>query len=270
MGMRPQRLYKAYFFDIDGTLALGDEVIPGAIECLDELRRRKLIVRFLSNESTSDRLGHLRRLRKLGFTVEPDEILTTIEATCSWLEFNYPNAVVYPIGAPDLAKALSSHQIRVSEDAREIDIVIASCNHHFEYKDVQIAYDALHTYKRAFLIATNPDRHGPLPSGGGKPDTAFVIAAIEASADVKCQFVMGKPNPHMMLAALAQAGVAPEDALMVGDTFETDIAVAHNAGAPSALVLTGDSTLADAVAAGPDTRATWVVESLMDLIPEGA
>ena len=267
--MKPDRWYKAYFFDIDGTLALGDQPIPGAIECLQELRRRKVIVRFLSNESTSDRQGHLRRLRKLGFEVSGDEILTTIEATCSWLEFNYPQAVVYPMGAPDLTKALNERQIATSSDPQKIDIVLASCDHHFEYEHLQVAFDALHTYKRAFLIATNPDRHGPLPDGGGSPDSGFVIAAIEASAGVKCQFVMGKPNPHMLLSALAQARVAPEDAIVVGDTFETDIAVAHNGKTPSALVLTGDSTLEDAVVAGPDSRPTWVLESLMDLLPEG-
>ncbi|WP_099332219.1 HAD-IIA family hydrolase [Actinomyces minihominis] len=268
--MKPDRWYKAYFFDIDGTLALGDEVIPGAIEALEALRREKVIVRFLSNESTSDRLGHLRRLRHLGFEVSEEEILTTIEATCAWLALNYPSAVVYPMGAPDLTKALQKNQISVSQDPKEIDIVLASCDHHFDYKDIQIAFDAIKTYKRAFLIATNPDRHGPLPDGGGNPDTGFVIAAIEASTGAQCQFVMGKPNPQMMLAALAQAMVAPEDALMVGDTFETDIAVAHNAGAPAALVLTGDSTVDDAMKAGPDTRPTWVIESLLDLIPTGA
>ena len=265
--MRPQRWYKAYFFDIDGTLLLGDQVIPGAIECLQELRDRKLIVRFLSNESTSDREGHVRRLRKMGIECESYEVLTTIEASCAWLAYNYPGAVVYPIGAPDLTKALASYEIAVSKDPQKIDIVLASCDHHIDYKDFQIAFDALHTYKRAFLIATNPDASGPQPNGGGSPDTAFVIAAIEASAGVKCQKVIGKPNPHMLLSALAETHVAPEDALMTGDTFATDIAVAHNAGTASALTLTGDGTLEEAVTAGPGMRPTWVVNNLTELIP---
>lgn len=94
-----------------------------------------------------------------------------------------------------------------------------------------------------------------------------MIAAIEASANVKCQEVMGKPNPRMLSAELAKLGVSPEDALMVGDTFETDIQVAHNAGTASAVTLTGDTSLEMVVSAGPEIRPTWVVDNLTQIIP---
>ena len=29
--MRPERLYSAYVFDMDGTIYLGDDVLPGAV-----------------------------------------------------------------------------------------------------------------------------------------------------------------------------------------------------------------------------------------------
>lgn len=265
--MQPSRWYRAYYFDVDGTLALGDQIIPGVNECLQELRNRKTIVRVLSNDSTSDREGHVRRLAKAGIHVEPEEVLTTIEATVSWLAFHYPQAVVYPIGAPALTAQLQKHGVEISDDPQLIDIVIASCDHHLEFKKLQTGFDALYQYKRAFLIATNPDRHGPLPGGGGVPDTGAIISALERAAKVKCQEIIGKPNPHMLLSSLADVRVAPEDALMVGDTLETDIAVAHAAGTSSALVLTGDSDLQDVVGLGPEIRPTWVVENLTQLIP---
>lgn len=266
--MHPSRWYKAYYFDVDGTLALGDQIIPGVNECLQELRAKKVIVRVLSNDSTSDREGHVRRLAKAGVHVEADEVLTTIEATVSWLAFHYPDAVVYPIGAPQLSEGLTRHGIKISDDPKEVDIVIASSDHHLEFKKLQIAFTALYQYKRAFLIATNPDRHGPLPGGGGVPDTGAIMAALERSANVKCQEIIGKPNPHLLLSSLADVRVPPEDALMVGDTLETDIAVAHNAGTASALTLTGDSDIQDVVALGPKLRPTWVVDNLTQLIPQ--
>ncbi len=268
--MRPSRWYKAYFFDIDGTLALGDQIIPGVADFLQILRDRKIIIRFLSNESTTNRAQHVTRLRKAGISCEPDEVLTVVEATVRWLEFNYPDAVVFPIGAPSLTKELRQHNITISEDPSKIDIVLAASDHHLTFEKLQIAYDALYQYRRAFLMATNPDRHGPLPDHGGVPDTGAIIAAIEAATETHCQIVIGKPNPHMMLAALAEADVSPSDALMVGDTFATDIAVAHNAGTDSALTLTGDSTVSEVMRIGPPLRPTFVVENLMGLVPNEA
>lgn len=265
--MKPNRWYKAYFFDIDGTLALGNDIVPGVLECLRRLREEKVVVRFLSNESTTDKEGHVRRLRKLGIDCTEDEVITTIEASCAWIEANYPTATVFAIGAPDLKNALKKRAILTSNDPSQVDIVLASCDKHVEYGDLQVGFSALWQYKKGFLMATNPDRRGLLPGGAASPDTAFVIAALEASAGVKCQVVVGKPNPHFLLGGLAGTNISPADVLMVGDTMETDIAVAHNAGTASALVLTGDSTLAEAADAGPGKRPTWVVDNLMDLIP---
>lgn len=266
--MTPERWYKAYFFDIDGTLALGDAVIPGTLECIRVLREKKKIVRFLSNESTTDNPGHVRRLRKLGIECDGEEILTTIEATSAWIADNYPQAKVFPIGAPDLKQNLDSNAISVTEDPAEMDIVIASCDRHLSYPQLAKAFTAFYQYKQPILIATNPDRLGPTGPGTALPDTGMVIAAIEESANVKCQVVIGKPNPTMLLAELAKLGIAPEDALMIGDTFETDIQVAHNAGTASAVTLTGDTSLPEVTAAGPDIRPTWVVENLTEIIPE--
>lgn len=265
--MTPDRWYEAYFFDIDGTLALGDTIIPGVLECLEVLRAKKKIVRFLSNESTTDNLGHVRRLRKLGIECDSEEVLTTIEATSAWIAHKYPAAKVFPIGAPDLKKNLEQNEIAVTDDPAEMDIVIASCDHHFSYPELSKAFTAFYQYKQPILIATNPDRHGPTGPGTALPDTGFVIAAIEQSANVKCQEVIGKPNPRMLLAELEKLGISPGDALMIGDTFETDIQVAHNAGTDSAVTLTGDTSMPQVVAAGPDIRPTWVVSNLTQIIP---
>ncbi len=37
---RPYRLYPGYVFDLDGTVYLGDSLLPHAAETIRELRRR--------------------------------------------------------------------------------------------------------------------------------------------------------------------------------------------------------------------------------------
>ena len=44
MAHRPTRLYEAYVFDMDGTIYLGDELLPGAARLVTELRRREIPV----------------------------------------------------------------------------------------------------------------------------------------------------------------------------------------------------------------------------------
>jgi hypothetical protein len=50
----PTRLYQAYILDLDGTIYLGHDLLPGARRLVEELRARNKPVRFLSNNPTRD------------------------------------------------------------------------------------------------------------------------------------------------------------------------------------------------------------------------
>jgi ribonucleotide monophosphatase NagD (HAD superfamily) len=52
-------------------------------------------------------------------------------------------------------------------------------------------------------------------------------------------FVIGKPNPYLIQLILRDTGCSPQDALIVGDRLETDIAAGVAAGCHTHLVLTG-------------------------------
>ena len=48
----PLRRCQGFIFDVDGVLCRGEEVIPGAPEAIDRLRRGGKKVIFISNNST--------------------------------------------------------------------------------------------------------------------------------------------------------------------------------------------------------------------------
>jgi ribonucleotide monophosphatase NagD (HAD superfamily) len=54
---------------------------------------------------------------------------------------------------------------------------------------------------------------------------------------------------------------------MVGDRLLTDVMMAHNAGIDSALVLTGDSQLADVLACPVGSRPTFILDQIDGLLP---
>jgi len=267
-GSLPDEVFDAYLFDLDGTIYLGSELLPGAKQLIENLRAAGAKTIFLSNNPTRDPDMYVRKLNELGIPTKREEILNTVVTTVLWLKQNHPDAVVFPIAEQPLVNALLEAGIKISSDPTEIDIVIASYDRTFDYSKLQIAFDAIWQHKRAFLITTNPDRYCPFPGGRGEPDAAGIVAAIEATTGTRCVANMGKPDSTMIETALAEIGVAAERTLMVGDRLETDVRMAVNAGMKSALVLTGDSKLQDLDNTDRALWPTFVLQSISTLYPE--
>ena len=266
----PQELFDAYLFDLDGTIYLGDQLLPGAGRLIAALRRQERPIRFISNNPTRDPAQYAAKLSALGVPTAPDEIVNTVVTTVAWLRARHPDAVVFPIAEAPLIRALTEAGIRISDRAEEIDIVIASYDRGFDYRKLQIAFDAIWFHRRAFLVQTNPDRFCPYPGGRGQPDAAAITAAIEAATGTTCRHSFGKPDPLMLTAAMATLpALEPQRVVMVGDRLHTDVAMAIGAGVRSAVVLTGEAT-AEQVAALPNAAAPdFILDRIDRLIPPG-
>jgi HAD superfamily hydrolase (TIGR01450 family) len=263
----PNQFFDAYVFDLDGTIYLGDQLLPGVATLIGTLRERSIPVRFVSNNPTKDPQMYVEKLAKLGLPTPLSDIANTVVTTVSWLKANHPGAVLFPISEEPLKNALVAAGFRLSEDPAEIDIVIASYDRGFDYRKLQIAFDAIWFHKRAILIQTNPDRFCPFPGGRGEPDCAAITAAIEACTQTKCQASMGKPGPIMAQTVMDTLSVDPARAVMVGDRLQTDIAMALDAGMRSAAVLTGEATADDILALPSDQQPDFVLDRIDALIP---
>ena len=268
MPIRPDRLFDGYIFDLDGTIYLGDELLPGARELLAALAalgRKRL---FLSNNPTKSPEEYVAKLARLGIPAVRDEVLTSLDTMTSWLLRHHPGATVFPVGEEPLTRALVAAGIPISDDPAEIDLVIASFDRTIDYRKLQIAFDAIRTYGRARLVATNPDRFCPLPGGRGEPDAAAIIGAIEGCTGVRCEQVTGKPDLVMLTAALERLQLPASACVMVGDRLTTDIRMAIDAGMASALVLTGETTPQMARSLPPADRPTWALDRIDLLLPD--
>jgi HAD superfamily hydrolase (TIGR01450 family) len=262
----PPRMYDGYLFDLDGTVYLGDELLPGAHELITTLREQGRETLFLSNNPTRDPQMYADKLARLGLPTPTSHIVNTVVTMAAWLRKEAPGASVFVIGEEPLVRAIREAGIRTTERPEEIDIVVASYDRSFDYRKLQIAFDALWMHRRARLVTTNPDAYCPFPGGRGEPDAAAVVAAIEASTGVRCEVNVGKPAPVMLRTALDILGLPASACVMVGDRLYTDIAMAVDAGIDSALVLTGESTRAMADALPPDRRPTYVLERIDELL----
>ena len=263
----PERLYEGYVFDLDGTIYLGDELLPGAKRLILKLRELGKRVIFVSNNATKDPRMYAEKLDGLGLKTPASEIVNTVVTMTEWLLSNHPDATVFPISEEPLKNSLSEAGIRISEDPEEIDIVIASYDRTFEYRKLQIAFDAIWFYKRAMLVTTNPDRYCPFPGGRGEPDAAAIVAAIEACTGTKCQVNVGKPDPIMLETVMGLIGLDAKECVMIGDRLYTEIRMAKAAGMPSAVVLTGETTEEDLAGQAEENLPDYTLERIDQLVP---
>src|SRR5919199_3455462 len=136
----PNRLYEGYIFDLDGTIYLGDELLPGAKRLILKLRDLGKRVVFLSNNPTKDPEMYAEKLTNLGIETPAPDIGNTVVSMTRWLSQNHPDAVIFPIAEEPLKRALRKAGIRMSEKAEEIDLVVASYGRTFDYRKLQIAF----------------------------------------------------------------------------------------------------------------------------------
>jgi HAD superfamily hydrolase (TIGR01450 family) len=263
----PDRLYEGYVFDLDGTIYLGDELLPGAKRLILKLRELGKRVVFLSNNPTKDPGMYAEKLGRLGLKTPASEIVNTVVTMTRWLLRDHPEATVFPISEEPLKNSLSEAGIRMSQDPEEIDIVIASYDRTFEYRKLQIAFDAIWFYERAMLVTTNPDRYCPFPGGRGEPDAAAIVAAIEACTGTKCEVNVGKPDPILLETIMDLIGLDAKECVMSGDRLYTEIRMAKAAGMPSAVVLSGETTERDLAGESEENLPDYVLERIDQLVP---
>jgi arabinose operon protein AraL len=228
--------HRGWLLDLDGTVYLGDALIPGADEVIAALRAAGHRVAFLSNKPLQSRAEYAGKLTRLGVPATAGDVLNSSVVLARHLARLDPGAPVFVIGEPALVAELQAAGFETRADPH-VRWVVVSFDRTFDYAKLDIALQAV-TRHRARLIATNPDRTCPV-EGGEIPDCAGMIAAVEAVTDRRVEIVVGKPSPIILEEALAVLGLPARECVIVGDRLETDIAMGKGQGLGTILVLTG-------------------------------
>lgn len=235
--------HRGWLFDLDGTIYLGDRLIPGADATIAALRAAGRRVIFMSNKPLETRADYARKLTTLGIPTAADDVLNSSLVLARHLARLDPGAPVFVIGEPPLIAELEAHGFEVRRD-HHVRWVVIAFDRTFDYAKLDVALQAVRR-SNARLIATNPDRTCPTEDGE-IPDCAGMIAAVEAVTSRTVEAVVGKPSAIMLEVALAMLGVAAPDTVIVGDRLETDMTMGKRLGLASVLVLTGITAADDA------------------------
>jgi len=261
---RPPRLFSGYVLDLDGTVYLGGEALPGSVETLARIRAAGARVVFLTNNPLRSAASYAELLRGIGVQAADHEIVTPLSVLPGYLSQRYPGAVALTVAEPLVDQTLAAAGIAVTTEPSLADVVVVSFDRTFDYTKLLRAFRAVRKHGAA-IVATNPDPFCPTPDGG-LPDCGAILAAVETATGTRASAVLGKPGPEMAAEVRARLGVPSADAAMVGDRLLTDVAMSRALGMTSILVLSGATSAGDL--ARSDVRPDYLVDGLGDLLPE--
>jgi HAD superfamily hydrolase (TIGR01450 family) len=266
--MRDLLDYQGYIFDLDGTVYLGDQLIPGAERALAALRAAGKRVAFISNKSIGRAREYAEKLRRLGIAAEDEEVINSAVALRLYLEQAGRGRRVLLIGEEPVREELVRGGCEIVEDPARAEIVAVSWDRGTTYERLNAALQALRA--GAHFVATNPDVTCPLPGGREALDAGSFIALLEAACGRPVEAVAGKPSPLLLEVIMDRWGLEAGECLLLGDRLETDLELGRRAGAAVAVVLTGVATR-ETLAAWP-VQPDYVLESVGELAagPGGA
>ncbi len=249
---------KVYFFDLDGTIYLGNQLFRGAIELIEILNKKEISFFFLSNNSSKSTSDYLKKLHRLNLNVTRDNLILSQHPTIDYLKSkNYEK--IFLLGTESLKREFDQEGFTLTES--NPDIIVLAFDQELTYERLakasymlqeEIPYIATHLDDRC------PTEKGYIPDAGG-------IAALLFKATEKMPRVFGKPNKEMLLFKLKELEIKPKDAIIFGDRLYTDIKMGINSGVTTCCVLSGETTL-EMIEKSEKNKPDYVIDGIWDIL----
>jgi HAD superfamily hydrolase (TIGR01458 family) len=248
---------RALLIDLDGVLYVEDELIPGAAEAVERLRRGGLGLRYVTNTTAHSRARTLAKLGRLGISVAPSELVTPAALAVAHCRERGCQRVAL-IMNEDVKGDFA--ELEEAGDNAEA-VIIGDLGSAFGYDVLNGAFRQV--MRGAELIALQKNRYW-MRADGLSLDVGPFVAAIEFATGCEA-YVVGKPARGFFDQVLAELGVGAARTAMIGDDIESDIGGAMRAGLDTILVQTGKYQQELVRASGIEPTA--VLGSIADVPP---
>lgn len=253
-----------FVLDMDGTFYLENDILDGALDFLESVKRAGKEYIFFTNNSSQSPKAYIDKLAKMNCHITRDMIMTSGDVMIRYLNSFYKGKSVYLLGTQSLIESFKEGGISLfwPEEGKEgsrPDIVVVGFDKTLTYEKLTNACNYIR--EGSVFLATHLDINCPV-KGGFIPDCGAMCAAIELSTGVKPKFV-GKPFGETVEMIVDATGKNKEKIAFVGDRIYTDVATGVNNGAMGVLVLTGETLLTDI----PDSKVKpdVVFESIKEM-----
>lgn len=232
---------------MDGVLYLGDNVIEGARNTIEDLHEARKTVNYLTNfpESRKTVREKLRRVVKVD---APEEaIMTAAYATALYIQKG-GSGIAYVLGLRDLEeelevndiKTLSTQEVMNGNRVRTVPdwVVVSIYDGNDFYQRLNAAGNSISSqqFNPAHYLATSKG-FGWTREDGITPGAGATIAALKEFSK-KEPIVIGKPSNILTDLAFSKWKINPSESVLVGDKW-SDIETANEYSILSIKVETG-------------------------------
>lgn len=259
--IRDRSMIRAVALDLDGVVYEGDRVIDGAVETINRLRECGVDVYFVTNNSGKKRVSIAIRLNEMGIEATIDHIITSgytaavlVNSLC-----NTQNHRVLLLGSEELEEEFVQFQGKVVHEL-PANILVVGFDRTFDFEKLSLGLTALRS--GTTFVACNRDRVFPVGNNQVLPACGPMVSALEWASGKEADYVVGKPNTMMLKQIVYERGFKPQEILVVGDSVESDIAMALQFGCPSVLI--ARDGLQNSVM--EEMRPTFIIHSIAQLL----
>jgi 4-nitrophenyl phosphatase len=264
--------YDAFLLDAYGVLVTATGAMPGAAQFVHRLNASRKPYFVLTNDASKLPRTGAARYRGFGLALREEHIITSGMLLGSYFaQQKLAGARCAVIGPHDSARYVELAGGQVVPPGSDFEVLVVADQSGFDFLEVVDA--ALSSLIRRLdrgnpvhLVLPNPDLifpHGPEHFGIAAGSVAMLF---EAAAQLRypdrpyLRFErLGKPHAPIYEEGLRRSGT--RNAVMIGDTLDTDIRGANACGIDSVLLHTGVTRPQIATADG--VRPTWLMHSLL-------
>lgn len=249
------KTYKAYCFDLDGTVYRGKEGIPSAVAFIQRLQQQGIEPFYVTNNSSKTREQLQQSLRAIGIVAPLHHIYSSALVTAKYVALNFSGKKVAMMGSDGIRLALLNEGIEPVDN--EPDVFVMGIDRTLDY--MALAKATVAVQNGAIFIATNqdikfPTEYGFLPGNGAFARLVGEVAGVEP-------IYIGKPSPAMLDIIAIEHHVSKGEMVMIGDNYDTDIMCGIRFGCDTIHVNTGVTPTS--VVREKEQQPTYLLETLV-------
>lgn len=264
------REVRAFLFDLDGTLVLGDRrnhglnPLPGAIELVAALNKDDVPVGVLTNGTARPPAAQAAVLRELGFDLADDVVLTPASSAAEVCR-RLAHRRVMVLGGEGVYGPLVDAGIEVvpPEGRPEVDAVLVGWFREFGMDHLEAAANAV--WGGARFYSASQSLFFASAEGRAIGTSRAICAVIKDLTGVR-PTIVGKPSPSALRTAARRLGVAPRQLAVIGDDPELEVPMALRGGALAIAVNTGTGHAGSFDHLAPARRPHLIVEGVDELL----
>lgn len=217
-------------FDLDGTLYIDGDPLPGAAEFVGRCVDAGCLVGYVTNLSLHPKAHCLDALERMGLQPIPRQVLTAVEVLLSTLEGEVTGRRLAIIAADHVREHLELAGYRVVDLNREdpgdeVSAIVVGQVDHLTGDAAANADAALRAGVPVFASSTRGKMPTMLPGILSAGEVLSAVLHDHRPRVVDC----GKPSSYFS-AAIDELLQTADPVLVVGDSLESDIALARDNG----------------------------------------